>query len=132
MPETEAVHGRTDAFAVQLALRARTHRIGAGSEFHLEAKRQTSLLVRGGSGHVGKFATGKALARSQRINIEVGLDGMTSLVAYQDVGDPALYPLQRPAPPSATDAGAPEHTRMRIFSPQKTAAPVRGHAGGMQ
>ena len=85
-----------------------------------------------GSGHVGKFATGEAPARSQRINIEVGLDGMTSLVGYQDVGDRALYPLQRPAPPSATDAGVPEHTRMRTSLPQKTAAPERGHAGGMQ
>jgi hypothetical protein len=111
LPETEAAHERTDVFAVQSALCGQTDRIGAGSEFHLEAKPKTSLLIRSGSGH---------------------LDGMTSLVAYQGVGDPALYPLQRRAQPSATDAAAPEDMQMRRSPSSNNGGPLRGHAGVMQ
>jgi hypothetical protein len=132
LPETEAAHERTDVFAVQSALRGRTDRIGAGPEFHLEAKPKTSLLVRSGSGHLRKFATGEALARSESTNIEAGLDGMTSLVAYQGVGDPALYPLQRRAQPSATDAAAPEDMQIRRSPSSNNGGPLRGHAGVMQ
>ena len=100
-----------------------------GSEFHLEAKRETSLL-RSGGGCVEKLvvATGDVvLAQSESLNVEAGLDGMTSLVAYKGVGDPARYPLQRPTRPNATDA-APEEMRMPRSPPHS----VHGHAGTMQ
>jgi hypothetical protein len=105
-----------------------------GSGFHLEAKRETSLL-RSGGGCVEKLvvATGDAvLAQSEVLNVEAGLDGMTSLVAYKGVGDPARYPLQRPTRPSATDAAAPEEMRMPRSPPQTKATSVHGHAGTMQ
>jgi hypothetical protein len=105
---------------------ARTDRIGAGSEFDLEGKRKTSLLVRSGSGQLRKFAAGEARARSESINLQAGRDGMTSLVAYQGVGDKALCPLQRRAQPRATDAAAQRR------SPPQTRMTLRGHAGVMQ
>jgi hypothetical protein len=104
-----------------------------GSEFHLEAKRETSLL-RSGGGRVGKFvvATGDAvLAQSEGLNIEAGLDDMTSLAAYKSVGDPAPYPPHRPTQPSATDA-APEERPMPRSLPQPKVTSVHGHAGTMQ
>jgi hypothetical protein len=78
------------------------------------------------------ICAGEALARSESTNIEAGLDGMTSLVAYQGVGDPALYPLQRRAQPSATDAAAPEDMQMRRSPSSNNGGPLRGHAGVMQ
>jgi hypothetical protein len=124
---------RTGAATFLLSSRrcARTDRIGASSKFDPEGKRKTSLLVRSGSRQQRKFATGEARARSESINIEAGRDGMTSLVAYQGVGDRARYPLQRRAQPSATDAAAPEDMQMRRSPPQTTTA-LRGHAGVMQ
>jgi len=105
-----------------------------GSEFHLEAKRETSFL-RSGGGRVGKFAvaTGEAaLAQSEVLNIETGLDGLTSLVAYKGVGDPAPYPLQRLTQPRARDAAAPEEMRMPRSPPQTKATPVHGHVGTVE
>ena len=105
-----------------------------GSEFDLEAKRETSFL-RSGGGRVGKFAvaTGEAaLAQSEVLNIETGLDGLTSLVAYKGVGDPAPYPLQRSTQPRARDAAAPEEMRMPRSLPQTKATPVHGHVGTVE
>jgi len=102
-----------------------------GSEFHLEVKRETSLLRSGGGG-VGKFvvaADDAALAQSDVFNIETGLDGLTRPVAYKGVGDPAPYPLQQPTPPSAGDATAPEEMRMPRFPPQTKATPAYGRVG---
>jgi hypothetical protein len=105
-----------------------------GSEFHLEAKRETSLL-RSGGGRVGKFAVATddaVLAQSESVDIEAGLDGMTNLAAYKGVCDPAPYPLHRPTQPSATDVAAPEEMRMPRSPPQTKATPVLGHAGTTQ
>jgi hypothetical protein len=102
-----------------------------GSEFHLEVKRETSLLRSGGGG-VGKFvvaADDAALAQSDVFNIETGLDGLTRPVAYKGVGDPAPYPLQQPTPPSAGDAAAPEEMRMPRSPPQTKATPTHGRVG---
>jgi len=99
-----------------------------GFEFRLEAKRETSLL-RSGGGCVEKlvFATGDAvLAQSEVLNVEAGLAGVTSLVAYKGA---ARYPLQRPTRPSATDAAAPEEMWMPRSPPQTKATSVHGHAG---
>lgn len=99
-----------------------------GSEFHLEAKREPSLL-RSGGGCVEKLvvATGDAvLAQSEVLSVEAGLDGVTSLVTYKGA---ARYPLRRP---SATDAAAPEEMWIPRSPPQTKATSVHGHAGTMQ
>jgi hypothetical protein len=128
--ETAAAHGRTDAFAVQSAPRARTDRASSDSDF--ERQNAKPRYWSGATVHTWGSLPRAMLSRGRRgVDIEAGLDGMTSPMANNGVDDPALYPPQRPAQPSATDAAAPEHMRMRRSPPQKTAAPVRGHAGGI-
>jgi hypothetical protein len=73
---------------------------------------------------------GAMLARGRRgVDIEAGLDGMTSPMANNGVGDTAPYPPQRPAQPGAA---ALQNMRMLRSPPQPRAAPVRGHAGTTQ
>lgn len=77
------------------------------SAFHLEAERETWLLVVSGSARVGKFdvATGDAVfAQSDSVEILAGPHGMTSLVAYPGVGRPVPHLLESPAQSSATDS----------------------------
>ena len=66
------------------------------------------------------------------VDIEAGLDGMTSPMANNGGGDPAPYPPQRPAQPSAPAAAALQNMRMLRSPPQPRAARVRGHAGATQ
>jgi hypothetical protein len=73
------------------------------------------------------------LSRGRRgVDIEAGLDGMTSPMANNGVGDPVPYPPRRPAQPSAPGAAALQNMRMLSPPPQPRAAPVRGHAGTTQ
>jgi hypothetical protein len=62
------------------------------------------------------------------VDIEAGLDGMTTPMANKGGGDPARYPPRRPAQPSAAGAAALQNMRMLRSPPQPRAAPVRGHA----
>lgn len=63
------------------------------------------------------------------VDIEAGLDGMTTPMANKGGGDPAPYPPPRPAQPSAA---ALQYMRMLRSPPQPRAAPVRGHTGTTQ
>jgi len=101
--------------------------LAPGSAFHLEAERETWLLLVSGSARAGKFAvaTGDAVfAQSDNVDIQAGPDGMTSLVAYTGVDGPV--PLQRPAPPSATEAALPGETQGPTLT-RTSAHPARGH-----
>jgi len=73
------------------------------------------------------------LSRGRRgVDSEAGLDGMTSPMANNGVGDPVPYPPRRPAQPSPPGAAALQNMRMLSPPPQPRAAPVRGHAGTTQ
>jgi hypothetical protein len=120
----------TDAPTLLLSSRRYAHeRIerAPGSEFHLEANLETSLSA------AAVAVWGDAVhAQSEGLNIEAGLDGMTSLAAYKSVGNPAPYPPHRPTLSSASDAAAPEEMRTPRSPPQTKATPVHAHAGTMQ
>ena len=65
--------------------------LAPGSAFHLEAERETWLLIIGGSARAGKFdvATGDAVfAQSDSVDIQAGPDGMTGLVASTGIDGP--------------------------------------------
>jgi mannose-6-phosphate isomerase len=81
-------------------------RLASGTAWWLEAARETWLLVLGGLAHVGSsdVTTGDAIfAQSDRVNINVGPDGLIALLAYSGVGGPIPHALQR-----ITQAGSPD------------------------
>ena len=99
---------------------------------HLEAERETWLLVVRGSARVGELdvATGDAVfALSDSIDIHAGPEGMTSLAAYTGIGGPVPHLLQCPAHTSVA-AAAPLPDRQVPTSLLHTqAAPRHGLAG---
>jgi len=106
--------------------------LAPGSATHLDADRETWLLVVSGSARAGKLdvATGDAVfAQSDSIDIHAGSEGMASLVAYTGVGGPVPYLLQGAVQPSVVDA-APLHGMWVPASLLHTkAAPLHGLAG---
>jgi len=109
--------------------------LAPGSTLRLEAERETWLLVVSGSGHAGKFdvATGDAVfAQSESVDIQAGLEGMASLVAYTGVSGPVPHLPQSLARPGATDEARPEG--MQVAAPVARTRPsmAHGHMGAMQ
>jgi mannose-6-phosphate isomerase len=79
--------------------------LAPNSSWHLEAERETWLLVLSGSAVAGSFqvALGDALfAQQDRVEIDAGANGMVGLVAYTG-GGPVSHLLQRLTRPRSTD-----------------------------
>jgi mannose-6-phosphate isomerase len=106
--------------------------LAPGSAFHLEAERETWLLVVSGSARAGPFgvATGDAVfAQSDRVDIQAGPKGMVGLVAHTGVGGAAP---QRLAEPGATEAGGSVEIQMATSLTQTKTAPALGSVGAKQ
>jgi len=100
---------------------------------HLEAEHETWLLVVSGRGRAGGFnvVAGDAIfAQSDSVDLHAGPEGMTSLVAYTGVGCPVPRLLERPAQPTATEAGRPKVAPTSIARTKSTSA--HGQIGMMQ
>ena len=104
--------------------------LAPNSSWCLDAKRETWLLVVGGSAIAGSFdvATGDALfAQSDRVDIHAGAAGMVGLVAYTG-GGPIPHLLQPLTQPDSIDVETAAGDAGGTFSapkqnlPQKTAA----------
>ena len=96
------------------------------SEWCLEAKQETWLLVVEGSARTASFNVAKgdaAFAQADRVNIQVGKTGMVGLVAYTGVSpvpdllqrrgqlaERDVRPLQEVGPPVFTGATAPQRS----------------------
>lgn len=109
--------------------------LAPGSAFHLEAERETWLLVVNGSARAGPFnvAMGDAVfAQSDSVDVKAGADGMTGLVASTGVDGPVPILLQRAALPGATDVGPPEKMRVSRFPTRTRAATLRERSGAIQ
>jgi mannose-6-phosphate isomerase len=99
---------------------------------HLEAERETWLLVVRGSARTGSFGVtmGDAVfAQSDRVDIQAGPDGMVCLVAYTGAGGPVPHLLQRPARPSTTDTAAAWKMQGPTTLTPTEAPPTDGHVG---
>jgi mannose-6-phosphate isomerase len=80
--------------------------LAPGSARRLDAERETWLLIVSGSCRVGKFevATGDAVfAQSEIVDLQAGLQGMASLLAYTGTGGAVPNLLQTLAQPGSTD-----------------------------
>lgn len=84
-----------------------------GTTWRLAARRETWLLVLGGSATAGKFEIAKGdavFAQADDISIRVGGDGLVALVAYTGIG-PAPGILRRSAAPAAYANGSADDSR---------------------
>jgi mannose-6-phosphate isomerase len=80
------------------------------SNWRLEAKRETWLLVLSGDGVAGSFdvaAADAVFAQSDRVDIHVGKTGMVGLVAYTGIG-PVADLLRRLKLPGSRDTRRPQ------------------------
>jgi mannose-6-phosphate isomerase len=108
--------------------------LAPGATLRLEADRETWLLVVSGSGRVGELgvATGDAIfAQSERVDMQAGLQGMATLMAYTAVGGLVPYLLQSRSRRSATDQ-ARSNVLLAASAAQVTPALVHGHTRKIQ
>jgi mannose-6-phosphate isomerase len=106
--------------------------LAPGSTLRLEAEYETWMLVVSGNGHAGKFgvATGDAVfAQSDSIDIQAGLKGMASLVAYTGA---VPHLLQSLAQPSAMDEAWPEGMQVAAPLTRTKTALAHRHIGAMR
>jgi mannose-6-phosphate isomerase len=100
--------------------------LAPNSDWCLEAKRETWLLVVDGSARTGSFDVAKGdavFAQSDRVNIHAGTIGLVGLVAY--TGD-AVVPdlLQHPGQADQRDDGRRREVQGPISGSEPTAAPT--------
>lgn len=98
--------------------------LAPNSNWCLEAKRETWLLVLSGGATAGSFdvaATDAIFAQSDRVDIHAGTAGMVGLAAYTGVG-PVPHLLRRLARPVSTDASRPRKVQVPTLPTRARAA----------
>ncbi len=109
--------------------------LAPGATLRLEADRETWLLVVVGGGQAGKFevVTGDAVfAQSEAVDIQAGLEGMASLVAYTGISGPVPHLLQSLAQPSSTDEARPKGIQLAAPVSETKPSMAHGHMGAMR